>query len=1153
MKKFYSLVLFLVFTFFFAQKKNQDFSFYENKGQIVDQDGKSNPDVKYLLNSPGLNVQIKKNGFSYDVYETERKDLKKQKSVPSEPVGKMEVSDLSIKYKYHRVNIDFLDSNENIQIKAEGKSEDYENYYNLQHKKEGVSFVHRYRKITYKNLYHNIDLVFFKPDDSTKPVEYNFLVHPGGKISDIKMKFKGAKTKLKDGKLSMNLRFGEMQENIPNSWIENDRKQSIDVNYKDLGNQTFGFDSSINNSDRTIVIDPVPTRIWGSYYGGSGDETTASMMADDQNNLYATGSTNSVNNIATSGSYQVTLNGNTDGFIFAIDDDGNRLWSSYYGSTYTDNFGKSVVFNNKIYIIGYSAVSAGTQTYPNANFSYTPFQGILVSFNFNGTFVDEKKFTSTYNYTGISTLTVDDKNNCLYLIGQTHPTGFVAQNQIGSYSPGYIDLATFIIKLKTDNSTEWTKLINREYVVNSSYVSPDDKLCLIGWAFSNLYLTITPDAVQKTKNYNYVGYYGEFDSKGTQLYGTYLGGFASSEEVSFARRIGNTIIYSGFNASLPPYGKFIRKVDTTTGQLIFSKYYANISSLSDTASYIDEKGNTYLWGHADTRGFFPTPNAYNSSYGNIYLMKVDSESNTVWATYYGGYDYPHMYKGKNGSVYFSGRANSSSFDIATSGAFQNYFAGGYADGFLAKFHDCTENQILSSEMKVCLGSELKLSVISGTSYNWTGPNGFSSTIQNPSIPKISLSDAGIYSCTVTGTGACDGTFTIDVKIEDKPAPTGNPVQSICSAKNPTLKDIEVIGADIKWYDNLGNNLPITTTLEDGKTYYASQTIDNCESSNRLAVQVNILINNLSANDFSDSFCNDTTADFKTINIDDYKKELISNPQDYAFEIRNSKGELETGDTNLNVGPNIFDVKIISSLGCFQYVKLNLTLDEKPKANLPAEEEFCDNVGTPLKVDFVSGYSYQWNTGETSNSIIADIEQTYTVTVTTPAGCVNTASTIVKKAKLAEIQNIVITNNSVMIVMSVAGEYLYSLDKNDWKTSNKFENLENGTYTVFVKTKLGCDLGSKSFTIFSLSNIFSPNGDGINDTWKISGIENYPNSEIKIFDRQGKMVLNQVTKGETFEWNGESNGRKLPTDSYWYQIKISDGRILEGYVVIKHRN
>ena len=56
---------------FFSQKlkTHSDAFFYENKGQIIDQNGNANPNVKYLLNVGGLNVQIKTDGFSYDVYE----------------------------------------------------------------------------------------------------------------------------------------------------------------------------------------------------------------------------------------------------------------------------------------------------------------------------------------------------------------------------------------------------------------------------------------------------------------------------------------------------------------------------------------------------------------------------------------------------------------------------------------------------------------------------------------------------------------------------------------------------------------------------------------------------------------------------------------------------------------------------------------------------------------------------------------------------------------------------------------------------------------------------------------------------------------------------------------------------------------------------
>ena len=70
------LFLFLFFaSYSFAQNKNQSIGFKENKGQIIDQKGNPNNAVKYLLNTNGLNVQIKTNGFSYDIYETKKHPL----------------------------------------------------------------------------------------------------------------------------------------------------------------------------------------------------------------------------------------------------------------------------------------------------------------------------------------------------------------------------------------------------------------------------------------------------------------------------------------------------------------------------------------------------------------------------------------------------------------------------------------------------------------------------------------------------------------------------------------------------------------------------------------------------------------------------------------------------------------------------------------------------------------------------------------------------------------------------------------------------------------------------------------------------------------------------------------------------------------------
>ena len=75
--------IFITLLFFygtlFSQKRNASFGFIENKGQIIDQNGNPNNEVKYLLNTNGLNVQLRENGFSYDILETKKRNYQKKK------------------------------------------------------------------------------------------------------------------------------------------------------------------------------------------------------------------------------------------------------------------------------------------------------------------------------------------------------------------------------------------------------------------------------------------------------------------------------------------------------------------------------------------------------------------------------------------------------------------------------------------------------------------------------------------------------------------------------------------------------------------------------------------------------------------------------------------------------------------------------------------------------------------------------------------------------------------------------------------------------------------------------------------------------------------------------------------------------------------
>jgi gliding motility-associated-like protein len=80
------------------------------------------------------------------------------------------------------------------------------------------------------------------------------------------------------------------------------------------------------------------------------------------------------------------------------------------------------------------------------------------------------------------------------------------------------------------------------------------------------------------------------------------------------------------------------------------------------------------------------------------------------------------------------------------------------------------------------------------------------------------------------------------------------------------------------------------------------------------------------------------------------------------------------------------------------------------------------------------------------------------------------------------------------------------------------------------------------------NAFTPNGDGINDTWNIKYLDSYPNSSVDIFTRTGINIYNSIGYGAP--WDGTYKGAYLPTGTYYYIINLKNGvGLLSGYVVL----
>jgi gliding motility-associated-like protein len=80
------------------------------------------------------------------------------------------------------------------------------------------------------------------------------------------------------------------------------------------------------------------------------------------------------------------------------------------------------------------------------------------------------------------------------------------------------------------------------------------------------------------------------------------------------------------------------------------------------------------------------------------------------------------------------------------------------------------------------------------------------------------------------------------------------------------------------------------------------------------------------------------------------------------------------------------------------------------------------------------------------------------------------------------------------------------------------------------------------------NTFTPNGDAINDVWKIENLSLYPNYHIQVFNRYGQAMYD--TKDYSKPWDGTIQGKPLPSGTYYYIIDLGGARkTKKGYVTI----
>ena len=93
--------------------------------------------------------------------------------------------------------------------------------------------------------------------------------------------------------------------------------------------------------------------------------------------------------------------------------------------------------------------------------------------------------------------------------------------------------------------------------------------------------------------------------------------------------------------------------------------------------------------------------------------------------------------------------------------------------------------------------------------------------------------------------------------------------------------------------------------------------------------------------------------------------------------------------------------------------------------------------------------------------------------------------------------------TLMLEAEGDGGFEYSIDGANFQDDGDFE-ISPGIYTIHVRDKLLCGTISQEIIALGYLKFFTPNGDGANDSWKVIGSEQYPNSALYIFDRYGKI-------------------------------------------------
>jgi gliding motility-associated-like protein len=258
----------------------------------------------------------------------------------------------------------------------------------------------------------------------------------------------------------------------------------------------------------------------------------------------------------------------------------------------------------------------------------------------------------------------------------------------------------------------------------------------------------------------------------------------------------------------------------------------------------------------------------------------------------------------------------------------------------------------------------------------------------------------------------------------------------------------------------------------------------------------------------------------------------------------------------------------SAYGCALTDSTSVSVYQANVANAGKDTAVC--AGAFLQLSGSGGIAYNWSpaTGLSSPSVANPIatpadSTTYTLTATAANGCIakdsvtvaiwaNPAADAGPDKKILQGQSVGLDATAAGTGVTYTWQPTYNI--NDYMQLQPIVNpAQDTTYTLTVTSPYGCAAAtSKVFVrVFEkvlIPNAFSPNGDGINDTWVIQKLDTYPEADLFVFNRNGQLLYH--SKGNGQPWDGNVNGKHVPFGTYYYLIDLkNDLPKLSGWVEV----